>query len=73
MSSSDIPTQEDIDHWSHLQGVFLPRLDAEVGLSIASDVPRALDPLDIKHSQDGVCFKNTNRLGSKLSLRPSSP
>ena len=37
--SDDIPTQEDVDQWPHLQGVFLPYVHAEVGLLIASDVP----------------------------------
>ena len=63
MSSSDIPTQDDVDQWPHLQGVFLPRLDAEVGLLIASDVPKALDPLDIKHSQDGGPYASRTRIG----------
>ena len=53
MSSSDIATQEDVDQWPHLQGVFLPCLDAEVSLLIASDIPKALNPLDVKHSRDG--------------------
>ena len=52
VSSSDIPTQDNVNQWPHLQGVFLPRLDADVGLLIASDVPKAFDPLDMKHSQD---------------------
>ena len=30
--SSDTPTQEDVDQWSHLQGVFLSRLGTAVGL-----------------------------------------
>ena len=63
VSSSDIPTQDDVDQWPHLQGVFLPRLNAEVGLLIASDVPRALDPLDIKHSQDGGPYASRTRIG----------
>ena len=37
--SDDIPTQEDVDRWPHLQEVFLPYVHAEVGLLIASDVP----------------------------------
>lgn len=63
VSSSDIPTQDDVDQWPHLQGVFLPRLDAEVGLLIASDVPKALDPLDIKYSQDGGPYASRTRIG----------
>ena len=62
VSSSDIPTQEDVDQWPHLQGVFLPRLDTEVGL-LASDVPKAPDPLEIKHSQDGGPYASRTRIG----------
>ena len=53
MSSSDIPTQEDVDQWPYLQGVFLLRFAAEVRLLIARDAPKALHPLEMKHSQDG--------------------
>ena len=45
------------------RSVFLPRLDGEVGLLIASDVPKALDPLDIKHSQDGCPYASRTRIG----------
>ena len=80
VSSSDIPTQEDVDQWPHLQGVFLPRLDTEVGL-LASDVPKAPDPLEIKHSQDGGPYASRTRIGWAVngplgrrhhSSRPSS-
>jgi hypothetical protein len=49
----DIPRQEDIEQWTHLEGIHLPNVDAQVGLLIASDVPEALDPLEVKNSQDG--------------------
>ena len=42
---------------------FLPRLDAEVGLMIDSNVPKALDPLDIKHSQGGGPYASRARVG----------
>ena len=47
VSSDDIPTQGDIDQWPHLQGVFFPRVHAEVGLLIATDIPEALDPAEL--------------------------
>ena len=53
VSKEDIPTQEDVDQWPHLDGVFIPQVDAEIGLLIASDVPEALDPVEVKHSQNG--------------------
>ena len=45
VSREDIPTQDDVDKWPHLSGVHLPKVDAEIGLLIASDVPKVLDPL----------------------------
>ena len=63
VSGDDIPTQDDIDQWPHLQGVFIPNVHAEVGLLIASDVPEALDPLEIKHSQEGGPYATRTRIG----------
>ena len=53
VSSDDNPTHFDIDQWPHLQGVFIPRVHAEVGLLIATDVPEAPDPLEIRDNQEG--------------------
>ena len=53
VSKNDIPTQENVDQWPHLDGVFIPEVVAEIGLLIASDVPKALDLLEVKHSQNG--------------------
>ena len=48
VNKEDIPTQEDIDLWPHLNGVFIPRADADIGLLIASDIPEVLDPVEIR-------------------------
>lgn len=53
VSKEDIPTQGDIDQWPHLCGVCPPKVDAEIGLVIACDVPTVFDPLEVKHSQNG--------------------
>ena len=42
-----------MEKWPHLSGVHLHRVDADVGLVLACDVPEVLDPLEIKHTQDG--------------------
>ena len=47
VSGHDIPTQDGVDQWTHLQSTVTPRVDAEIGLLIASDVPEALDPLEL--------------------------
>jgi len=63
VSRHDIPTQDDVDQWPHLQGVFIPLVDAEIGLLIAHDVPEALDPLKIKHSEDGGPYASRGHIG----------
>lgn len=53
----------DVGQHPHLQGVFLLSLNAEVGLLITSDVPKVLNPLDIKHSQDSGPYAVRMRTG----------
>ena len=63
VAREDIPIQDDVDKWSHLSGVHLPRVDAEVGLLIASDVPEVLDPLEVKHSEGGGPYASRMHIG----------
>ena len=63
VSKDDILSQEDVDRWPHLDGVYLPTVNAEIGLLIASDVPEALDPLEVKNSQHGGPYTTRTRLG----------
>ena len=63
VNGEDIPTQEDVDRWPHLNGVFIPHVDTEIGLLIASDVPEALDPIEVKHSQNGGPYAARTRIG----------
>ena len=53
VSEEDIPTQGDTDQWPHLCGIYLPEVDAEIGLLMACDVPTIFDPLEVKHSRNG--------------------
>ena len=48
VSKLSIPLQEDVDKWEHLKGINLPNLNAEIGLLIGKDVPRALQPKQVK-------------------------
>lgn len=52
-----------MDRWPHLLGVFIPHVDAEIGLLIANDVPEALDPVEIRDSQDGGPYASRTRIG----------
>ena len=62
VARENIPSQHDVDKWPHLSGVHLPRVDAEVGLLIASDVPAVLDPLEVKHSEGGGPYTSRTRV-----------
>lgn len=46
----NIPHQKDIDQWSPLKNVHLPEIESEIELLICSDVPKALEPLDVIRS-----------------------
>ena len=58
VNGEDIPTQEDVDRWPHLNDVFIPHVHL-----IASDVPEALDPIKVKHSQNGGPYAARTRIG----------
>lgn len=54
VSKENIPTQEDVDKWPHLQGVRIPSINADVGLLIGTDVAEALEPEEVIRSiKDG--------------------
>lgn len=48
VSKENIPTQEDLDKWSHRQGVRIPSINADVGLQIGT--AKALEPEEVIHS-----------------------
>ena len=50
-----------------LDGVFIPQIIAEIGLLIASDVPKALDPLEVKHSQNSGPYATRTHMGWHVS------
>ena len=49
----DIPVQSDVDRWPYLKDISLPYIDAEIDLLIGNDVPKALEPQEVKRSEDG--------------------
>ena len=48
VSKDSIPQQEDVSKYPHLSGIELPRIDACIGLLIGNDVPKALEPKEIR-------------------------
>ena len=57
-----ITTQEDVDLRLYLGGVYLPNVSAEIGLLFASDVPEALDPLEVRKSEHGGTYASRTRI-----------
>ena len=56
LSMAAIGSQEYVNHWPHLMGIDLPRIEAEIGLLIGSDVPRAMKPKEVRESNNGGPF-----------------
>ncbi|XP_034074694.1 uncharacterized protein LOC117547890 [Gymnodraco acuticeps] len=48
---ANIPSQEDVGQWEYLKEVNIPQIDAEVGLLIGCNVPKALEPCKVINSQ----------------------
>ena len=53
VSKNAIGQQQDVEKWSHLEGVKVRTIDAEIGLLIGNDCPAALQPREVKQSHDG--------------------
>ena len=56
-------TQQDAEKWSHLKDIEIPETDPEVSLLIGSDVPQALEPLEIRRGQRGEPYATRTALG----------
>ena len=60
----EIPKQEDVERWSHLQGyVYLSNLNSGVDLLIGADVPEALQLREIIPAADGGPYATRVDLG----------
>ena len=62
-----IARQEDVDRWPYLKGINIPHIDTEIGLLIGSDVPEALQPKEIRPSEDSGPFATRTVLGWVLN------
>ena len=62
ISSESVPRQ-DVDRWPHLKGIRIAEIDACVGLLIGHNVPKALEPKEVKESQDGGPYATRTLLG----------
>ncbi|XP_072051190.1 uncharacterized protein [Amphiura filiformis] len=71
VSKEDIITDQDIKEYQYLKDVKLPTLhvedEAEVGLLIGNNVPKATEPWDVVHSENGGPYAYKTRLGWVVS------
>lgn len=51
VKKENIPSQEDVDQWSYLREVKIPKIGSDVGLLIGCNVPKALEPWKVINSQ----------------------
>ena len=59
----NFPVTEDLNKWPYLHEVNLPEIDGEVDLLIGNNVPRALEPWKVVHSEEGGPFACKTLLG----------
>ena len=63
IASESIPSQDDVDRWPHLKGIHVTGIEANVGLLIGHDVPKALEPKEVRESQNGGPYATRTLLG----------
>ena len=62
-SQSHAPTKEDLKAYPHLHGVPLPEFKGDVEILIGNNVPEALEPWEIIHSENQGPFASRTLLG----------
>lgn len=59
----NIPTKRDIKKWPHLKHIHLPQINAGIELLIGTNVPKALEPLEVVCSVDDGPYAIRTMLG----------
>ena len=63
VAPESVPCQEDVDRWPHLKWVMVAEINADVELLIGHDVPKALEPKEVRESQKGGPYATKTLLG----------
>ena len=63
VNHEDIANPAGVERWVHLKGIYLPQIDAEIGLMIGGNCPEALCPLELKRGAEGEPFAFRSQLG----------
>ena len=62
VSKINIPQQEDVSKHPYLKGIWLPKIDAPIGLLIGNNVPNTLEPKKVIASNDRGPYAIKNNL-----------
>ena len=63
VSRDDIPRVQDIEKFSYLRDIDLPRINAGIELMIGNNVPQVMEPWEVRHSQNNGPFAIRTKLG----------
>ena len=64
---NDAAKQEDVDRWSHLAGITIPKIRTNVGLLIGNDHSEIMEPIEIKRGSQGGPYAVRTSLGWVLN------
>ncbi|XP_043220311.1 uncharacterized protein LOC122389655 [Amphibalanus amphitrite] len=63
VSEDDIPTYHDISKFPYLSDIDMPRINAGIELMIGNNVPQAMEPWEVRHSQMNGPYAIRTKLG----------
>lgn len=75
VNKKNIPKQEDVDMWPHLNQVRIPHIDGPIGLLIGRNAPKAMEPVELIRSMNEGPYAIRTVLGWTVSapLREDNP
>lgn len=63
VGKENIPQQKDLERWPHLKEIKLPQIEADIGLLIGANVPKAMEPWEVVSSVGNGPYAVRTKLG----------
>ena len=63
VGKENIPQQKDLERWPHLKEIHLPHIEADIGLLIGANVPKAMEPWEVVSSVGNGPYAVRTKLG----------
>lgn len=64
---SNIPTEKDLRMWPHLKHLALPQINAGIDLLIGTNIPKAMEPLEVIRSMNDGPYAIRTVLGRTVN------